>query len=197
MGFSLAVVHVSWNGRYLSGLLMNRRGKKNLHNHRLPFFDGERERDEGFTWCYTSFLRGKRAARSLPTTSWCCLWGFFCFPVQFCARTNRHQLKDPLRFFLLFFPPPTPWSCFPGSLSHVLGVPRERGEGGTALGILLFFFFFSPVLLLSQASYLWSQGRKWRGWEVRGAWGVLRTSLPKACCDSPGVCTKAEEFAYA
>lgn len=26
MGFSLAVVHVSWNGRYLSGLLMNRRG---------------------------------------------------------------------------------------------------------------------------------------------------------------------------
>lgn len=170
MGFSLAVVHVSWNGRYLSGLLMNRRGKKICTAIAYPFFDGEREWDEGFTWCYTSFLWGKRAAPSLPAPSWRCLWGFCCFPVQFCARTNRHQLKDPLRFFLLFFPPPAPWSCFPGSLSHALGFPGSVEREAQLWESYFIFFPLSCCFLKLAIS------------EVRaGNEGAERSGVPGEC----------------
>lgn len=124
MGFSLAVVRVSWNRRYLSGFLMNRKGEKFAQPSRTLLWWGEGVGRGLYialhplcsTW--PSFEGSELFDRSLPAPSWCCLWGFCLFLVQFCARTTRHQLKDLQRFFFSLLS-----SCFPGSLSTHGGFP--------------------------------------------------------------------------
>lgn len=96
--------------------------------------------------------------------SGCCLWAFVVSTLSFVQELINASSKALSIFF--FF---SSVSCFPGSLSYMLGVPGEHEEGRRALGIL--FIYFLPALLLSQASYLWSQGRKWRGLRGQGCLG--------------------------
>lgn len=144
--------YITWNRSYLSGLLMNRRGGKNLHSHPIPFLKG---RGSGIRalqstappWLVCGFPLREVSWSFSESLSRCCLWAFVVSTLSFVQELINASSKSLSIFF--FF---SSVSCFPGSLSYMLGVPGEHEEGRRALGIL--FIYFLPVLLLSQASYL-------------------------------------------
>lgn len=151
---------------------------KNVHSHPIPLLMG--------TGSGTRVLH--IAAQPLLVHGWYWLWEFCCSVLHKNWQTPAQRPSAFFFFFSLYEAASQgAWAMcwgFPGSMER----EAQLWES--------YFIYFSPVLLLSQASYLWSQGRKWKGWKVRGAWGVLRTCLPKACSDSPGLDTKAGDCIY-
>lgn len=127
MGLSLAVVHVSWKGEPLHGLLMNRRREKCAQpSHTL--FDGEREWDKGFTHCYTSFVS---AWLMLPL-------GFLSLPCSVLHKTDTSSKTLIFFFFLIFSPsvkllPREPEPCAGGS--------QGAWRGRPSFGKLILFIF--------------------------------------------------------
>lgn len=114
----------------------------------------EQERGKNVHSHPTPFLMGRGSGTRVLHIATCPLsvhgWEFCCFPVQFCTRMDRNQLKDSAFFFFFFIPPPS-MKLLPREPEPCAGGSQGAWRGRPSFGNLI---YFSPVLLLSQASYL-------------------------------------------
>lgn len=169
---------------------MNRRGKKNCIAIPYCFWRGEGVGRGLYRALHllgqcVVFLWGKRAGRSLPSLSWCCLWGFVVSTFSLVQELTDTSSKSlPIFFFFCEAASQGAWATRWG----FLGSMKRDAE----LWESYLIFFPCPAAFSSQLSL--KSGQEMKGLRGRGAWGVRRTSLLKACGDSPGFCMKAEGF---